>query len=70
MEMEMATQRRTDERAVAGVVRDCYVYDTIASITVRSPIYHEYLHLVRTREGWRIVNALSQRTLPESKGRR
>ncbi len=45
------------------------VYDTIASVTVRSPIYHEYLHLVRTREGWRIVNALWRRTLPGSEGR-
>lgn len=42
------------------------VYDTIASVTVRSPIYHEYLHLVRARGGWRIVNALWQRTLPDS----
>ena len=40
------------------------VYDRIASVTVRSPIYHEYLHLVRTSEGWRIANALWQRTLP------
>jgi Putative lumazine-binding len=25
-------------------------------------IYHEYLHLVRTREGWKIANALWQLT--------
>jgi Putative lumazine-binding len=24
----------------------------------REQIYHEYLHLVRTTEGWKIVNAL------------
>ena len=41
------------------------VYDTIASVTVRSAVYHEYLHLVRTPAGWRIANALWKRTLPE-----
>jgi len=62
------TRARTPEdRAFDIEVGD--VYDTIASVTVRSPIYHEYLHLVRTREGWRIVNALWQRTLPGSEGR-
>jgi len=30
----------------------------IASVVVRSEQYHEYLHLVETPEGWRIVNAL------------
>jgi hypothetical protein len=30
----------------------------IASVVVRSEHYHEYLHLVHTSEGWRIVNAL------------
>ncbi|MBA2381167.1 MAG: nuclear transport factor 2 family protein [Chloroflexi bacterium] len=34
------------------------VRDDIASVTVRSPIYHEYLHLVRTDEGWRIIHSL------------
>ena len=63
------TRARTPEdRALDIEVGD--VYDTIASVTVRSVIYHEYLHLVRTREGWRIVNALWQRTLPSSEGRR
>jgi len=36
------------------------VFGDIASATVRSAIYHEYLHLVRTPDGWRIVNALWQ----------
>jgi hypothetical protein len=40
------------------------VYDRIASVSVRSAVYHEYLHLVRTRAGWRIANAMWQRTLP------
>jgi ketosteroid isomerase-like protein len=34
------------------------VSDDIASVTVRSAVYHEYLHLVRTRDGWRIANTL------------
>ena len=38
------------------------VYGDIATATVRSAVYHEYLHLVRTREGWKIANALWQRT--------
>ena len=33
------------------------LYGDIASATVRSAVYHEYLHLVRTRDGWKIVNA-------------
>jgi hypothetical protein len=38
------------------------VYGDIATATVRSAVYHEYLHLVRTREGWKIANALWQLT--------
>ena len=30
----------------------------IVSVLVRSDPYHEYLHLVRTRDGWKIANAL------------
>jgi putative lumazine-binding protein len=37
-----------------------HVYGRIASVTVRSAVYVEYLQLVRTRAGWRIVNALWQ----------
>jgi hypothetical protein len=36
------------------------VHGTIASAVVDSDVYHEYLHLVRTDDGWRIVNALWQ----------
>ncbi len=42
------------------------VYDDIASATVRSAVYHEYLHLVRTRDGWKIANTLWQLTRRES----
>jgi hypothetical protein len=38
------------------------VYGDIATAKVRSAVYHEYLHLVRTREGWKIANALWQLT--------
>jgi hypothetical protein len=38
------------------------VYGDIATATVRSAVYHEYLHLVRTRDGWKIANALWQPT--------
>jgi hypothetical protein len=34
------------------------VYEDIATAIVSSAPYHEYLHLVRTREGWKIANAL------------
>jgi hypothetical protein len=34
------------------------LYGNIASVLVRSPVYREYLHLVRTDDGWRIANAL------------
>jgi len=37
------------------------VYDTIAAVLVRSAVYREYLHLVRTRAGWKIANAAWQR---------
>jgi hypothetical protein len=38
------------------------VYGDIASVTVSSAVYHEYLHLVRTQDGWKIANALWQPT--------
>jgi hypothetical protein len=43
--------RRIDVRVVD-------VHGTIASAVVDSNVYREYLHLVRTDDGWRIVNAL------------
>ena len=36
------------------------VFGDIASAIVRSAVYHEYVHLVRTPEGWKIANALWQ----------
>lgn len=37
------------------------IYHEIATVTVRSGIYREYLHLVKTLDGWRILNALYMR---------
>lgn len=37
------------------------VYEQIATATVYSAVYIEYLQLMRTPEGWRIVNALYMR---------
>jgi hypothetical protein len=38
------------------------VYETIANVTVRSSVYHEYVQLVRFQDGWKIVNTVWQRT--------
>jgi hypothetical protein len=50
--------RREDpgDRRIEVTVED--VHDPIANVTVRSAVYREYLQLVRTGAGWRIVNAL------------
>ena len=34
------------------------VHGDIATATVRSAAYYEYLHLVRTTDGWRIANTV------------
>jgi hypothetical protein len=34
------------------------VCEDIATVTVVSAVYHEYVHLVKTPDGWRIINAL------------
>lgn len=50
-----------DESPDGGLRIDVEVVDlhgNIASVVVRSAVYREYLHFVRTDEGWKIVNAL------------
>jgi hypothetical protein len=37
------------------------LYHGIATVTVHSGIYREYLHLVKTPAGWKILNALYTR---------
>jgi hypothetical protein len=44
--------------ARAGEGRAEAVDQPIATVVVSSGVYHEYLHLVRTRDGWKIANAL------------
>lgn len=34
------------------------IYHRIATVTVHSPVYREYLHLTKTSDGWKILNAL------------
>lgn len=52
----LGKSRDLPDREIAVDVVD--VYGDVASAFVRSAIYREYLHLVRTRDGWKIVNAL------------
>lgn len=54
---------KTDEPIEVTVVD---LHHDIAAAVVRSAQYREYLHLVRTAEGWRIVNAFWQLTDPGS----
>jgi Putative lumazine-binding len=46
------TERRRIE------IRIDHVHDDIATVTVTCAVYVDYLHLVRTRGGWKIVNVL------------
>ena len=52
--------RDPGDRRIEVKVED--VYGGIANATVRSAVYHEYVQLVRTQDGWKIVNALWQWT--------
>ena len=53
-------ERDPGDRQIEVEVVD--VYSTIATATVRSAVYREYVQLVRTPEGWKIVNALWELT--------
>ena len=68
-ELGITTKERMLELTVAGAgaedgadrrleVEVVEVHGDIASAIVRSAVYREYLHLVRTSEGWKIANAL------------
>ncbi|MFC6705218.1 nuclear transport factor 2 family protein [Flexivirga alba] len=56
------TEDKTDDPIEVTVVD---IHHDIAAAVVRSAQYREYLHLLRTPEGWRIVNAFWQLTDPE-----
>jgi hypothetical protein len=45
------------------------IHHDIATAVVRSAQYREYLHLLRTSDGWRIVNAFWQFTSPDQSTR-
>ena len=49
-------ERDPGDRGIEVEVED--IHGTIANVTVRSAVYREYVQLVRTPEGWKIVNAL------------
>lgn len=46
-----------------------HVYEDIATVTATSAVYVDYLQLVRTPEGWRIVSALWARVAPPRSSR-
>jgi hypothetical protein len=48
--------RDPGDRQIDVTVED--IHATIASATVRSTVYREYVHLARTADGWKIVNTL------------
>jgi hypothetical protein len=48
--------RDPGDRQIDVTVED--IHATIASATVRSAVYREYVHLARTADGWKIVNTL------------
>ena len=52
----LGRERDPGDRRIEVEVED--VHGTIANATVRSAVYREYVHLVLTPEGWKIVNAL------------
>ena len=58
LELTAAGAGRVDgvDRTLEIVVED--LFGDVATATVRSAVYYEYVQLVRTPDGWRIVNAL------------
>jgi hypothetical protein len=61
-EMVAATRQGVGKKRDPGErgidIRIVEVHGPIAAVVVHSNVYREYLHLARTRDGWRIVNAL------------
>jgi hypothetical protein len=50
------TRHPAEKRGIEIDVKE--IYGSIATVVVHSEVYREYLHLVRTDDGWKIVNAL------------
>lgn len=59
-ELGIGTKISADRRGL--VIRIDDVYGNIATATASSPVYREYVHLVRTEDGWQILNTLWQPT--------
>ena len=62
--IEMTAQgrgKRQDPGERGTEVEVVEIFGSIATVIVRSNVYREYLHLVRTADGWRIANALYDR---------
>jgi hypothetical protein len=55
----VGTRHPPEKRAIDIDVAD--VHGGIATAVVQSQVYREYLHLARTEDGWKIVNALWDR---------
>jgi Putative lumazine-binding len=58
LELTAAGEGRQDgvDRSLSIRIED--VREDIASVTIESAVYHEYVHLMKTGDGWRIANAL------------
>ena len=58
LELTAAGEGASDgaDRSLEIEVHD--VADDIATASAVSAVYHEYVHLVRTADGWKIANAL------------
>ncbi len=59
-QLGVGTKTSAERRSLTVWIDD--LYGNIATATVDSPVYREYVHLVRTPKGWRIVNSLWQPT--------
>lgn len=60
-EQGMGKTQRPADPAIHVRVDD--VYEHLANVTVFSAVYREYLQLVRTPDGWKILNTLYCRTV-------
>ena len=60
VEMTRNGEGREDGRDRSLTISVHGVHGDIASATVESAVYHEYVHLLRTDDGWKIVGTLWQ----------
>ena len=60
IELTRAGEGRADADGAPIEIAIADVHGDIASVVVVGGPYHEYVHLVRTADGWKIANALWQ----------